>query len=77
MVGWAVHVVIVVVGEEGKTILVSKTSGRGGGRLASNRTIITLINIYCVWIYSRPDKSGLVGLRVGRHDHLVNAALGG
>ena len=47
MAGLAANVVIVVVGEEGKTILGSKTSGRGGGRLASNRTIIsTLINSY-------------------------------
>ncbi len=77
MVGWAVHVVIVVVGEEGKTILVSKRSGRGGGQLESNITIITWNNSYCVCIYSRPDMSGLVGLRVGWHDGLVNASLGG
>ena len=48
LAGVVLVVFLVVVGEEGKTILVSKASRRGGGRLVNTRTIITLINSYCV-----------------------------
>ena len=77
LAGVVLVVFLVVVGEEGKTILVSKASRRGGGRLVITRTIITLINSYCVCVYSRPDLSGLVGLRVRGHDCFVNASFGG
>ena len=77
LAGVVLVVFLVVIGEEGKTILVSKASRRGGGRLVNTRTIITLINSYCVCVYSRPDLSGLVGLRVRGHNCFVNASFGG
>ncbi len=76
MVGCGEGVFIVIIVKDGETILVRKTSAKNGGQLESSITIISWINSYCMCIYSRPDVSGLVGLRVDRHDCFVDSLLG-
>ena len=50
---------------------------RGGGQLKCRITIISWINGYCVYIYSCPNLSSLVGLWIDRHDGFVDASFGG
>ena len=71
-----VVVVVVVIVEEGKTIGVSVRWERVGGQLKCSVTIIFWITGYCVYIYSRPDLSSLVGRRVDRHDCFVDSPFG-